>query len=92
MSARRNSPDLPDRDLHDRLGRRPGAGRTIYVRTPTRLRLMLAGAGLMLCVVGAIAFTFLEFPPWVAAFLALVAVLALVDIVLLLRRRRDARS
>lgn len=76
----------------DRPLRRSGAGRTAYVSTPTRLRLRLAGLGLVFCVIGIVAFTMLEFPAWSVAFLALVAVLAVVDIAVLLRRRRAERS
>jgi len=57
------------------------------VRSALTLRLWLAGFGLVFCAVGA-GICFVTGPLWLAVVLAVLALIALVDIVVVARRKR----
>ena len=80
---RRFEQGLPD--YHDPLAGFAGAPAAISALT---LRLVLAVFGLLVCTAGAILSALLGAPPWFTIVLAALAAVAVIDIVVIVRRKR----
>ncbi len=76
--------DIPP-DHHNPLG---GIGGAAPARSPLNLRLGLAIFGLVVSVAGAITLALHDVPLFLVTVLAIVAVTALIDIVVVVRRKR----
>lgn len=97
MPRRRDSrqpsdPRIPPRDrpgYHDPLA---GIGGAAPAQSALTLRLVLAAVGLLFAVAGVVVFVIVEAPTWAVALLVLVALTAVVDIVVVTRRKLRGES
>jgi hypothetical protein len=81
---RQPSEDLAQEDYHDPTAGFAGAP---PARSALTLRLILAIFGLVVCALGAAAFVIIIYQPVFAAALALLAAIAVADIVVVVRRK-----
>jgi polynucleotide 5'-kinase involved in rRNA processing len=87
LDEQRTRRDRPG--YHDPLA---GIGGAAPAQSALTLRLVLAVAGLVFAVAGVVAFVIVEAPGWVLGLFALVAVTAVVDIVVVARRKQRGES
>jgi hypothetical protein len=97
MPIRRTPADSGERPnaKHDRPGYHDplaGIGGAAPAQSALTLRLVLASVGLLFSVGGAVALTRIGAPTWIVVLLALVAATAVVDLVVLVRRKRRGES
>ncbi len=83
--ASRVREELAREDYHDPFAGFAGAP---PARSALTLRLALAGFGLVVCALGAIAFVVISSQPAIAAIFAFFAAVAVVDLIVVVRRKR----
>ena len=92
IRADRGGPEPTGQDrpgYHDPLA---GLGGAAPAQSALTLRLVLAVVGLVCGIVGAAALSRVNAPTWAVALLVLVAVTAVVDVVVIVRRKRRGES
>ena len=86
-SRQRRSREDYERGLPDHHDPTAGLGGAPPAQSALTLRLLLAVFGLVVCVVGGIVFLRFELPVWTAIVLFVFALVALVDIAVVVRRK-----